>query len=75
VEAVATGAALLAGIGAGGFASWIEAAQGVASERAVHEPDPAARALYERVLERSYGPVRDAYLANQSALVAAATLG
>jgi xylulokinase len=75
VEAVATGAALLAGIGAGGFASWIEAAQGVASERAVHEPDPAARALYERVLERSYGPVRDAYLANQSALVDAATRG
>jgi xylulokinase len=74
VEAVATGAALLAGVGGGAFGSGTEAAQAVASERTVHDPDPSARALYETLLERSYTPLRNAYLASQTALVDAATL-
>jgi xylulokinase len=62
-EATALGAALLAGIGAGEFATAAEAATAVRRPATVYEPDPARHAkytrLYEDVFESVYPALRE----------------
>jgi xylulokinase len=61
-EAAATGAALLAGMGAGTFASSSEAVAAVRHTETVYEPDEAAQATYDDIYHRAYLPTRNSVL-------------
>ncbi len=58
-EAAATGAALLAGIGAGLFSSGTEAATAVRHTETLYEPGEAAQAAYDDIYHRAYLPTRN----------------
>jgi xylulokinase len=53
-EAVAVGAALLAGVGSGLFPNAAEAASGVRRTGTSYEPDPAEHATYEPLFQEAY---------------------
>jgi xylulokinase len=55
-DAVAVGAALLAGVGAGVYGSLAEAQARMHREEYVVEPDPAEHALYERLVGEVHAP-------------------
>jgi xylulokinase len=55
-DAVAMGAALLAGIGAGVYAGLADAQGQMRREEYVVEPDPTVHALYERLVREVYAP-------------------
>ena len=56
-EAAATGAALLAGVGCGAFASFAEALGSLKSGGAVFVPDPERMRWYEAMYEQVYRPL------------------
>ncbi|MHB1004141.1 MAG: FGGY-family carbohydrate kinase [Chloroflexota bacterium] len=56
-EAVATGAALLAGVGVGAFPGYAEAAATVAKTATLYEPDAARHAVYSRYFEQIYSQI------------------
>ncbi len=68
-EAAATGAALLAGLGAGVFASPAEAVASLSCPCAVIAPDPALSAWYGRLYEDAYLPLYAALCDVHHALV------
>ena len=55
-DAVAMGAALLAGIGAGVYAGLTDGQAQMRREEYVVQPDPAEHALYERLVREVYAP-------------------
>ena len=57
-EAAATGAALLAGLGAGIFHSGEEAASSVRHTVQTFEPDPRITAIYDTLYQQAYVPAR-----------------
>ena len=57
-EAAATGAALLAGIGANIFRSGEEAASSIQHSVQTYEPDPQAVEIYNTIYEQTYLPAR-----------------
>ncbi len=61
-EAVATGAALLAGIGAGVFASGEEAAASLRHSETLYEPGAEPQASYDAIYHNCYIPARKAAL-------------
>lgn len=61
-EAAATGAALLAGIGAHVFTSGEEAAAAVQHNVQIYEPDPHTVEIYNTIYEQTYLPARRLFL-------------
>ena len=55
-DAVAVGAALLAGIGSGVYAGLTDAQQRMRREESVVAPNPAEHAVYERLVREVYAP-------------------
>lgn len=66
-EGAALGAALLAGIGAGIFASAEEAHSSVRAKATRYLPDPSRAALYARHAEEEYAPILTALLSRYDA--------
>jgi xylulokinase len=63
-EAAATGAALLAGVGANIFSSGEEAASAVRHTVQTYEPDAQAVETYKTIYEQTYLPTRRLFLSN-----------
>jgi xylulokinase len=61
-EAAATGAALLAGMGANIFRSSEEAASSIRHTVQIYEPDPKLVELYNTIYEQSYLPARRLFI-------------
>jgi xylulokinase len=61
-EAAATGAALLAGIGAHIFSSGEEAASSVRHTVQIYEPDAQAVEIYNTIYEQTYLPARRLFI-------------